>query len=132
MLTGILMNILIVIGFVLLIVPGIYLSIAYVMAIPLVIDRNMGPWEALECSRKAVTKKWFNFFGILIVMSLIAAVSAIPLGIGLIWTIPMMALVYAIMYRQTFGVSRYLSYDVERFMCGQVSCGSTPQQEPHW
>ena len=40
----------------------------------------------------------------MILMMLIAAVSAIPLGIGLIWTYPMMINVIGILYRDIFGV----------------------------
>ncbi len=102
--TGILMNIMIMIGFALLIIPGIYLSYAYMMAIPLVIDRNMSPWEALETSRKAITKHWFQFFIFWLVMTLILILSALPAFIGLIWTLPMTVLAYALVYRDIFGI----------------------------
>jgi uncharacterized membrane protein len=39
-----------------------------------------------------------------IVISLIVMVSMIPLGIGLIWTLPMMMIAYGIIYRNMFGV----------------------------
>ena len=107
LLTSILMNIMIMIGFLLLIIPGIYLGIAYMMAIPLVVDRDMSPWDAMETSRKAVTKHWFKFFLFMLVMSLIMAISMIPLGLGLIWTVPMMAVGFAVMYRETFGIESY-------------------------
>ncbi|MDX1692410.1 MAG: hypothetical protein R3208_01520 [Ketobacteraceae bacterium] len=103
-LTSILMNIMIMIGMLLLIIPGIYLAIAYMMAIPLIVDRDMSPWDAMETSRKAITKHWFKFFLFMIVMSLVLALSMIPLGLGLIWTIPMMSLAFAVMYRDTFGI----------------------------
>ncbi len=35
------------IGFMLLVIPGIYLSIAYLLVIPLIIDQEMGPWQAM-------------------------------------------------------------------------------------
>lgn len=39
-----------------------------------------------------------------VVLSLIMFVSMIPLGIGLIWTIPMSMIAYGIIYRNMFGI----------------------------
>jgi membrane-anchored glycerophosphoryl diester phosphodiesterase (GDPDase) len=100
---SILVYLFIAIGMVLLILPGIYLSVAYIFVYPLMIDKRMGVWEAMETSRKAVTRHWFTFFGILLAMGLVTLLSALPLGIGLIWTLPMGYLVYGIMYTKVFG-----------------------------
>lgn len=102
--TMILMYIMIFIGLVLLVIPGIYLMIAYYMAMPLVVEKGMSPWQAMETSRKAITHRWFSVFGLFIVMIIIISISMIPLGIGMIWTIPMMMIVYGILYRNMFGV----------------------------
>lgn len=98
------MSVLIVLGFVLLVIPGIYLSIAYRFMVHLIIDKKMGVWDAMETSRKAVTQHWFKLFftGVLIIS--IHVISAIPLGIGLIWTIPMHVAIQGILYRRIFGV----------------------------
>lgn len=101
-----LMTIMIVIGLILLVLPGIYLLVAYTLAIPLLVDKNMGLWEALEASRKAITPCWFRTFGLFFVAMIILLVSAIPLGIGLIWTIPFLGLVMGILYRNLVGVSQ--------------------------
>ena len=61
-LASVLMNLLIVLGLLLFILPGIYLSIAYAFTLPLMIDKRLGIWEAMELSRKAVGKRWFKFF----------------------------------------------------------------------
>ncbi len=58
-------------GFVLLIIPGIYLSFAYWLAMPLIIDRGLTPWQALELSRKAVTKVWFQVVGAYLIMTVL-------------------------------------------------------------
>ncbi|MCW8126266.1 hypothetical protein [Microbulbifer halophilus] len=100
---SILMTILTMLGFVLLILPGIYLAVAYTLALPLIADRNLGPWQALETSRKAITKHWFGFFGFLIVCLLLYIAGAIPLMIGLIWVIPLVSIAVGIAYRNIFG-----------------------------
>lgn len=101
----VLMILLIIIGLMLLILPGIYLAIAYSMAPALLVDKNMGIWEALETSRKAITPHWFKVFALFLICAIILIVSALPLGIGLIWSMPFFALVMAIVYRNLVGVS---------------------------
>jgi len=94
----------VIIGFLLFIIPGIYLSIAYVMAMILIVEKGMGPWEALETSRKAVTKKWFNMFGFMILASIVVVVGALALLVGLVWALPLVTLAFAMVYRDMFGV----------------------------
>lgn len=101
---AILIYVLVLIGFLLLILPGIYLMVAYYMAIPLIVEKHMGVWQAMELSRKAITKRWFTVFGLGIVLGLLNMIAAIPMGIGLIWTIPMSLIAYGIVYRNMFGV----------------------------
>jgi len=102
--TMLMVYIMVVIGLLLLVLPGIYLMIAYYMAMPLVVEKGMSPWQAMETSRKAITHRWFSVLGLFIVMAIIVSISVIPLGIGLIWTVPMMMMAFAILYRNMFGV----------------------------
>ena len=94
------------IGFILILIPGIYLAIAYCMTMPLIADRRLTPWQAIETSRKAVTKRWFTFFGLMLVVGLVIFGSALALGIGLIWTAPWSINVIGVAYRRTFGVAQ--------------------------
>ncbi|MCK5813363.1 MAG: hypothetical protein KAH03_03855 [Cocleimonas sp.] len=102
---GLLSTIFIWIGFVLLIIPGLYLAIAYGLIIPLIADKKLSAWQAMEASRKAITKRWFKIFALYFVMVIILMVSMIPLGLGLIWTYPMMISLMGILYREIFGVT---------------------------
>ena len=104
LITAILMMILIYIGFFLLILPGIYLSVAYMLAMQLVVERNLSPWQALEASRKALSQHWFKAFGLFLLLGLIVAVSIIPLGIGLVWSVPLFVVATGVLYRTIFGV----------------------------
>lgn len=106
-LAAILINILVSLGFLLLILPGIYLGVSYLLVVPLIIDRDLGVWEAMEASRKAITKRWFSVFGMYLLLGLIVIISMIPLGIGLIWSIPLMALSFMLMYQKMFGIASY-------------------------
>lgn len=93
------------IGFLLLVLPGIYLLISWTFAWPLMVEKNMGIWEAMETSRKAVTHCWFRMLGMLILLMLIMLVSMIPLGLGIIWTMPLFMLAYGVAYHNIFGYS---------------------------
>jgi hypothetical protein len=102
--SGILLLVIVGLGFVLLIIPGIYLSVAYYMTFALLGDRKMGAWQAMETSRKAVSHKWFKVFGTFLVTGLLTALSAL-LIIPLIWTLPWMGMVMGVVYRRIYGVA---------------------------
>jgi len=70
------------------ILPGIYLAVAYMLALPLLLDKNLDFWPAMETSRKLVTKKWFSFFGFSLVLGLINIAGLLLIGIGFLVTFP--------------------------------------------
>jgi uncharacterized membrane protein len=80
--------------------------VAYSMAMPLLVEKNMGIWEALETSRKRINKCWFEMLVLYILVFIIFAVAILPLGIGLIWAIPFAIVLMAVVYRNLFGVSQ--------------------------
>jgi len=83
------MNTLVMIGCVLCLIPGIYLSVAWYFAIPLIIDRRMNFWAAMECSRKMVNKTLvFSCLLFLLVIGLLAAAGVIACCIGIFVTMP--------------------------------------------
>lgn len=102
-LAGIVIYIMTIIGFVLLVLPGIYLSIAYVFTLPLIADKGMDVWEAMELSRKAVTKHWFKVFGLFLLLSIMMGLGALVFGIGLIWAVPLLFVtLYGLLYPLIF------------------------------
>jgi len=96
------MTILLSLGFILLIIPGIYLAVSYAFTYTLIVDKGLDIWEAMELSRKTVTKQWFKFFGLSILSGIIIVISAIPLGIGLVWSIPTTYIAYGLLYHRLF------------------------------
>jgi hypothetical protein len=105
-LTWLLMSSFIILGFMLCVIPGIYLGVASFLALQLVADKKLGPWQAFKTSIKAVTHKWFHVFFLLILLFGLMAISAIPLGIGLIWTWPLFIIAKGVLYRNIFGVEQ--------------------------
>ena len=89
-------------GYVLFILPGIYLSIAYAFAPYLITEKDMGIWESLETSRKAITKFWWRYFGLMLVGLLMIVIGSIPLFIGLLWALPILAIATGEVFADTF------------------------------
>jgi hypothetical protein len=101
---GLLTTLLTYVGVALLVIPGIYLGLAYGMTLPLLAFNNIGVWKAMETSRKTLTHKWFRVFGLYFCVGFLVFLSALPLGIPLIWTFPWMILVMGVLYRRMFGI----------------------------
>jgi len=75
----------------LVIIPVIYLGVAWSWAPMFVIFYKMKFWDAMETSRKVLTKNWWIFFGFVIVTGLIAGFGILGFGIGLLFTVPLVA-----------------------------------------
>ncbi len=95
-------NISMVIGYIIGGIPLLYFVVSYIFAIPVLVDKKLGPWDALETSRRIVTPHWFSVFGLMIVLTIIVFISIIPLGIGLIWSMPLNLLTFGVVYKILF------------------------------
>lgn len=86
-----------ILGFFLLLVPVIYLSTVWIFSLPLVIDKGLGFWQAMETSRKVVNKHWWSVFGLLIVIGLINMAGVLLCCVGLFLSFPLgiAAMMYA-------------------------------------
>jgi uncharacterized membrane protein len=93
------------IGFILLVIPGIYLAVAYCISVPLIIGRQLDFWPALETSRQVVTKQWFGFFLLFICILLLNVAGVIALGIGVIITFPWTLCIFAAAFDNIVGRS---------------------------
>lgn len=111
LLNTLLAQLLIGLGLVLLIAPGIYLWVCYLLATPLVADKNLGPWRALEVSRKAIGRHWFTVFGLVVILGLLNTAALLTLGIGLIWTLPLTLIALGILYRDLIGDGDFAAQD---------------------
>ncbi len=97
---SIIVGVLSAIGFIFLIIPGIYISTRLYITMYLILDKKMPAWDAVKKSWD-MTKgySWsilvFGFFAFII-----AFVSAIPFRILLIIAIPIISMSQAVMYRK--------------------------------
>jgi serine/threonine protein kinase len=99
-------QVLTVIGFACLVVPGIYLFVAWFFALPLVIDKRLEFWPAMRLSRKTITKHWWKFFVFLVVLGFLNIAGLAACLIGVFFTLPVSfaALMYA--YEGIFNPTR--------------------------
>jgi len=75
-------------GFLLFIIPGIYLAVCYYFAPFFIVFGKMDFWGAMENSRKMVHREWFSVLGLLIVVGIINFLGALAFGVGVLFTIP--------------------------------------------
>jgi hypothetical protein len=85
---GLVSFLLICVGLLLCVLPGIYLAVGYTFALPLIIDKQYDFWTAMEVSRKVVHGRWWTLFGLVIVLFLINVVGVLACLIGCIVTAP--------------------------------------------
>jgi uncharacterized membrane protein len=98
-------SILIFVGALLCIIPGIWLGVSYTIANCILIFNKLEFWDAMEASRKVVAKNWWLFFGTLIVMGLGGLlVVVLTCGLGALLVAPVMVLTIYGIYIKIFEV----------------------------
>ncbi|HEY1792017.1 MAG TPA: DUF4339 domain-containing protein [Opitutaceae bacterium] len=100
---GIVQNAILFVALCCLILPGIYLGVAYTFAPLVVIDKGQSFWESLEKSRRVATRSWWRLLGLLLLGIPFNLLGVACLGIGVLVTLPLClgACVYA--YEDLFG-----------------------------
>jgi hypothetical protein len=99
---AILYSLLTFVGFILCIVPGIILT-GLLMPMPfLIADRRMDAAAALSASLNAMKTDLLMAALFMFVAGIIIMLSALPCGIGLLFTIPMVSVAEALIYREFF------------------------------
>jgi hypothetical protein len=96
-------TLIIMLGAVLCILPGLYFAIGYTFVLPLVIDKRLDFWPAMEVSRQVVQAQWFTILGLVIVGVLIMIVGALACLVGLVVAVPVFLASVAYAYEDLFG-----------------------------
>ena len=87
-------------GFILLIIPGIFFALRLQYAVYLVVDKDLGPVEAIKTSWKMTKGNAWNLFFFGILLGLINILGFLCLIIGLFVTVPLSMLATAFVYRK--------------------------------
>jgi hypothetical protein len=101
-----LLGLVVMLGFLLLFVPGIILSLGLSFTIYLVVDRQLGPIEALKESWRITDGHKVNLFLFGLVAALVMLAGALACGIGWLVAWPVVMLAQAFIYCQLTGTGR--------------------------
>jgi uncharacterized membrane protein len=101
--TSILVGLAIGIGFVLLIVPGIIAAVFFMFATVLVIDRDLGPIEAMKESMAIGRGHRWPLLGLIALIALIMLAGVLVLFVGLLVAMPVAGLSFVHAYRVLSG-----------------------------
>ena len=104
LLVGLLNNALVTAGALFLLLPGIYLGIAFTWAVWLVLDRDENHWEALKGSVKVVNGSFGPTFVLLLALAGVNLLGALACGLGAIFTLPFSLVALGVAYRRIFGL----------------------------
>jgi uncharacterized membrane protein len=84
-------------------VPAIYLGVCWCFTLALVVDKQIGFWDAMRLSRRVVHAQWGTVFVLYLVAGLIGAMGVFGLVIGLLFTLPITPAITITGYEQLFG-----------------------------
>jgi uncharacterized membrane protein len=93
----------IILGLILLIVPGIILALMFMFTTFIVIDRERGPIEAMKESMRITRGHKWPLLGFVLVLVLLNVAGALALVVGLLVSMPVSWLAYAHAYRTLAG-----------------------------
>jgi hypothetical protein len=81
----------------------VYLGTCWRFAIPLVMDKGLKFWPALQLSRRIVTKHWWMNFALIFACSLLGGLGVIACCVGVLVTGPVAFAAVTYQYEQVFG-----------------------------
>jgi len=102
-LVGLVGGILIAVGILLCILPGLYLALGYMFASFLVVSRKLQFWQAMETSRRAVTDNLLPVIVLALALIGVNILGALACLVGLIVSIPLSFCATVVAFERIFG-----------------------------
>ncbi|MFN3679068.1 hypothetical protein [Thermosynechococcus sp.] len=87
-----------------LLLPGVYFGVAYMFAVPLVVEHRFDVWPALETSRRLVSRDWWSFFFLNASIIFFNTLGFCLCCLGMLVTIPWSTCVIVAAYRDIIGL----------------------------
>jgi hypothetical protein len=78
----------------------LYVTLRLFAGMGFVIDKKVNPWQAVKLSFQTTRSNVLNLAALTCIELIILAASIIPLGIGLIWSVPLALIIYGMIYRK--------------------------------
>jgi uncharacterized membrane protein len=97
---NLLYNLLVAIGMILLILPGIYFAVKYAFWPQLLVDQNTGILQTLRMSGEITQDSKWHLFSFFLILCLINWLGSMFFGIALLFTIPASVLAIVYVYRK--------------------------------
>ena len=127
LLAGLVAHVLVGIGLLLCILPGIYLLVSWRMFVPLlIIDKGLDFWPAMELSRRVVSRHWWPCFGLFLVVCLVGLVGALACVVGVFFTLPIAVGAMVCAYEDIFGTAVVTNGLLAPAPTGPASTPTTP------
>lgn len=82
--------------------PGLIAQGLLMLTIPLIVQKNMEPLDAIKESFNTTKSEWLMFTVLIVVTSLLAVAGIIVCGIGIFFTYPLLFLITAVAYRDIY------------------------------
>jgi hypothetical protein len=82
---------------------SIHLCVSWIFSLPLVIDKQLGFWDAMKLSRRGVSGHWWAAFGLVIVCGLLCFAGVLLCCVGLLVAIPLTIAALLFAYEDIFG-----------------------------
>ena len=121
---SILLALAVAIGFVLLIVPGIILALMFMFTTFVVIERELGPIDAMSESHRLTRGHKWRLFGFVLLLVLINVLGVLALVVGLLVSIPVSTLAVVHAYRVLGGKPEAATQPMLRSL---LSAGTDPE-----
>ncbi|MEK6289052.1 MAG: hypothetical protein AABO57_25310 [Acidobacteriota bacterium] len=97
-------------GMMLCVIPGLIVSGLLIFTMPLIVERNLGVFEAMRASRDVTQPNLLMFTLFAFVVQLIASAGSYACYVGLLASWPLMFTISAVAYRDCFGVQGARSF----------------------
>jgi uncharacterized membrane protein len=102
---SLLLSLAVVVGLVLLIVPGIIFALMFMFSNLIVIDRELGPIDAMTESNRVTRGHKWSLLGLVLILFLVNLVGILAFVVGLLVSIPVTALAFTRAYRVLSGTA---------------------------
>lgn len=93
-------QVLVVFGLFALVAPGVYLAVGYFFSVLMGMFGGFDFWTSMELSRKLITRNWWRFFALILILIAMNLATLFTLGFGLVITIPMTFFVAYVIFEE--------------------------------
>jgi len=90
-------------GFILAIIAAIFITSLWIFAPPLILDKHLDFWQAMELSRKVVMRRWIQVVIFVLANGLIMVAGLLACCFGMLFAAPLVMASFAIAYDRNFG-----------------------------